>query len=430
MAKNITFKTLTLRDEESTAELDQEQIVEDDGDVAADSPEQAEDMPDTADGSQPAAGNEPPESVVEDEVPADEEYLLGEDEDEPLIEIPIAAPKVPVAAAAAARKRKFWTIGAALAILALIVGLVVVAGQQSAQNEAKIKAYQDEVLGVWLARVDNARAIKTGVQQLSSVQGFQGLNIVVTGEKDALAGAIASLSALDVPKEYAASQTSLVAFLIDYKDYLNSLSGILGRSDPANVSQAELDTLIASGKSLSSAAGTYRSNTDFIKQDVDNVVFDALPVNMRSLVLAAQGIIEDEKQKEEEDKKEEEDAEKQKEQDKADAEGTADLFMQAIQIEDTAAIAQLLVDAVREQYVLALDAMDKVVDFTILSTTEKEGYYLIVVKITVEKADPDWEPPLSGPVGEAPLIRESTIEELNVIKEAEEWRVNFVEFLE
>jgi hypothetical protein len=319
--------------------------------------------------------------------------------------------------------RTLLIVLAVVGILALIGGGIGLLVRGNLSRDRAVSDYQSTVINLWDDRVEGGRTLRAAIDAMADSTGFTGLKIILTSERENLATAIPFLSSLTVPERYAQSHSDLVSFIIGYKDYLDAAFRIIDTDDVTSLEAAALDALVEDGKTLGRNAGMYRLETDFIKQDIDSTIWSVMPENIRSVITADQDRLSGEKQREDE-------ARQQKEQELQGVEDAVEAFLQAYMDGEVETAVSLLGSTVSERYDVVQPDAGIVVDFELVSTTERELYYLVVVKVTREMPDPDFEPPLSGPVGEVPLVRRSSNQEFHVIREDELLKIDFIEFLE
>jgi|GEM_PF-5456656 len=315
--------------------------------------------------------------------------------------------------------RGIWVLLGVLAVLAL-VGAGLFFWFQNANGKSRAtKDYQGTITSLWTDRVDESKKIKAAVETIVDLKGISGLQVLLNTEKESLGSEIPRLSTMSVPADYSVDQSDLVEFLIDYKDYLSTVLTILSTSDVASITARQLTDMVSTGQEVGREAGLIRLNSDFIRQDMNTAVFEVMPQNLKRMIEDAKALILGKTAQDEADKL-------AKQKDLQDVQDTVEAFLQAYIELDIDAAQALLTDSAGRTYELFAMGSDAIVDFLVVSTVEKEDYYIIVVKVTREVA----QPPISGAITEVTFDRVTSSQEFQVIKESDAWKIRYVEFLE
>lgn len=323
-----------------------------------------------------------------------------------------------------------------LAIVGIILGLLAIfliifsLITNSANREATIQDYQDEISIDFDTLVSDSKSIRTTVEGLDSIDNFATLEQLLQRELTTIETMITRLSTLDTPAQYSKWQGNFAAFLVRYRDYYSQVIPILKATDVGKLDDRTLSDLVSLGAELKVQAALLRSDSDFIKSDIDSVVFTALPTNVRRLVVAELETLVGEQIQAEVEKEQAEKAQAELVRDEAAAEDTVNGFLTAYIAADTAEAKTYLALNVRDQYLLEQDANDRITAFEILSKTAQQGGgYSVIVRLGREQTQQS-ESPVTSPVGEIPTETTTSNEELRLSRQNETFLLTFVEFLE
>jgi len=328
--------------------------------------------------------------------------------------------------------KKLWITLAGVLLALFIGGLVYGMVRQSQTYSDQEQQYQDQVTVVWQQLVRGSQDIKAGTDNLSTLEDFGTVQVVVSREGENLKGAITSVSSLMVPERYREFQTNFAGFLVDYSAYLSGLSRSLDvqESTIATANDREYSNLIDQGNQLARTAGLMRVQSGFIRSSMDMPVFQVLPSNMRRVIQNELARLDAERRDQEEQQERELNVEEQRVRDRELAEEAVKGFLDAFGEARTGVARGFLERSLREQYDLNQDPNNKVTAYEIISGAQNQGGdYTFVVRVTFERPE-STEEPVTQPISDLPRRTVNSNEIIRVANIEEEFLLTQVDFLE
>lgn len=328
--------------------------------------------------------------------------------------------------------KKLWITLAGVLLALFVGGLIYGMVRQSQAYSAQEQQYQDEVVVVWQQLVSGSQEIKTGTDNLSALEDFDTVEMVVSREGEALRNSITTVSSLTVPERYQEFQVKFAAFLVDYSSYLSQLSRALDIDESTLVAANDraYSDLIDQGNQLARTAGLMRVESGFIRSSMEMAVFQVLPSNMRRIVQNELARLDAVRQEQEEEEQQELNAEEQRALDRQLAEEAVTGFLDAFMEDRTGVARGFLERSLREEYDLNQDPNNTLTVYEVISGAENQGGdYTFVVRVTFERPE-STEEPVSQPANDAPRRTVNSNEIIRVANVEEEFLLTQVDFLE